>query len=99
MQEPLFNDTVFRYFLQHDLISDLTGTPSLLQEYRSASPRSVGTAIDDQLAVSIVATLGTKGRNFLTCAQSYQDGENVMSTSVLPGRLHAAVHDPPNLKC
>ncbi len=63
-QEPLFNDTVFRYQLQHDLIDALTGTP-----------------VDDLLAVSIVATLGTKGVNFLSCepANFVRHGENVMS--------------------
>jgi len=71
-QEPLFNDTVFRYMLQHDLISALTGTP-----------------IDDVLAVSVAASLGTKGRNFLTCAQSYEHGENVMSISYAPSTVAA----------
>ena len=61
-QEPLFNDTVFRYNLQHDLINELTGT-----------------VIDDKIAVAIVATLGTKGVNFLTCNQDFAHGENVMS--------------------
>lgn len=71
-QEPLFNDTVFRYDLQHDLFAALTGTP-----------------IDDVLAVSIVATLGTKGPNFLTCAPQ-KDGENVMSISYAPGPRSAS---------
>lgn len=61
-QEPLFNDTVFRYNLQHSLINALTGTQ-----------------IDDSIAVAIVATLGTKGPNFLTCNQDFSHGENVMS--------------------
>jgi hypothetical protein len=68
-QEPLFNDTVFRYMLQHNLFSDLTGSP-----------------IDDRTAVSIVATLGTKGVNFLSCEPSnFARGENVMSVSYMPG--------------
>lgn len=67
-QEPLFNDTVFRYNLMHDLFAGLTGTP-----------------IDDRLAVQVVATLGTKGRNFLTCNQDYSHGENVMSIAYAPG--------------
>lgn len=66
-QEPLFNDTVFRYDLQHDLFSQLTGTP-----------------ITDNIAVSIVASLGTKGKNFLTCDQDYTHGENVMSIAYMP---------------
>ncbi len=68
-QEPLFNDTVFRYALQHDLFAQLTGSP-----------------IDDQTAVSIVATLGTKGVNFLSCDPSnFARGENVMSVAYMPG--------------
>lgn len=40
-----------------------------------------GTPISDVLAVSIVATLGTKGVNFLSCDPSnfVRHGENVMS--------------------
>ena len=32
-----------------------------------------------------MATLGTKGRNFLTCNQDYAHGENVMSIAYCPG--------------
>ena len=68
-QEPLFNDTVFRYMLQHDLFNALQGTQ-----------------IDDLIAVSIVATLGTKGKNFLSCDPSnFANGENVMSIAYMPG--------------
>jgi hypothetical protein len=68
-QEPLFNNTVFRYFLQHDLLSALSGTP-----------------IDDVIAVSIVATLGTKGRNYLSCdaRNILSNADNVMSISYAP---------------
>ena len=68
-QEPLFNDTVFRYDLMHSLFSDLEKNESL---------------IDDRIAIQIVATLGTKGRNFLTCNQSFEHGENVMSIAYMP---------------
>ena len=40
--------------------------------------------IDDADAVRIVATLGTKGENFLTCDQHF-DGDNVLSIAYAPG--------------
>mmetsp|Transcript_45809 Transcript_45809/g.108090 ORF Transcript_45809/g.108090 Transcript_45809/m.108090 type:complete len:177 (+) Transcript_45809:3-533(+) len=68
-QEPLFNDTMFRYDLMADIFSGL---------------EAAGRLIDDQTAVDVVATLGTKGRNFLTCDQELS-GDNVMSIAYLPG--------------
>jgi hypothetical protein len=69
-QEPLFNDTVFRYDLMFEIF-----------EYLQDSNR----LIDDSIAVQIVASLGTKGPNFLTCEQSFDHGENVMSIAYAPG--------------
>ncbi len=46
-----------------------------------------GTPIDDVTAISIVATLGTKGVNFLSCDRgNFAHGENVMSISYMPGK-------------
>jgi len=70
-QESLFNDTVFRYDLMHDLFVDLQSNNQL---------------IDDQVAVAIVATLGTKGPNFMSCdPTNFPNGENVMSIAYAPG--------------
>jgi len=70
-QEPLFNDTIFRYNLMHDLISGLENEQKI---------------IDDVTAVSIVATLGTKGKNFLSCdPENFKNGENIMSIMYAPG--------------
>jgi len=70
-QEPLFNDTVFRYDLLHDLFVDLQHN---------------GTVVDDNVAVAITATLGTKGKNFMSCAPAnFAHGENVMSVTYAPG--------------
>uniref|UniRef100_A0A6B2L267 Phospholipase B-like n=1 Tax=Arcella intermedia TaxID=1963864 RepID=A0A6B2L267_9EUKA len=70
-QEPLFNDTVFRYNLLHDIFEQLQGS---------------NTKIDDLTAVAIVATLGTKGDNFLSCdAGNFKRGDNVMSIVYAPG--------------
>jgi hypothetical protein len=68
-QEPLFNNTVFRYMLMHDLFKGL---------------KAAGKKIDDTAAVDIVATLGTKGPNYLTCDQKL-NGDNVLSVSYAPG--------------
>jgi len=69
-QEPLFNDTVFRYDLMHDLFVELEGVQQ----------------IDDVTAVSIAATLGTKGKNFYSCdPTNFGDGENIMSIAYAPG--------------
>lgn len=68
-QEPLFNDTVFRYNLMHDIF---------------VSAAEEGALIDDAMAVRIVATLGTKGENFLTCNQQFT-GDNVLSVAYAPG--------------
>jgi hypothetical protein len=69
-QEPLFNDTVFRYDLMHDIFADLQSKKAL---------------VDDTTAVSIAATLGTKGPNFMSCDPSNFHGENVMSIAYAPG--------------
>jgi len=70
-QEPLFNDTVFRYDLMHDLFV------SLEQDKQQ---------IDINTAVGIAATLGTKGVNFLSCDPSnFRRGENIMSVTYAPG--------------
>lgn len=67
--EPLFNDTVFRYDLMHQLFSELEDNKSL---------------IDDTTAVGIVATLGIKGVDFFSCNQDFR-GDNVMSIAYAPG--------------
>lgn len=70
-QESLFNDTVFRYDLMADIFADL---------------KTKKVAIDDAAAVSIAATLGTKGPNFYSCDTSnFPHGENVMSITYAPG--------------
>eukprot|EP00331_Platyophrya_macrostoma_P013477 CAMPEP_0176408802 /NCGR_PEP_ID=MMETSP0127-20121128/2155_1 /TAXON_ID=938130 /ORGANISM="Platyophrya macrostoma, Strain WH" /LENGTH=511 /DNA_ID=CAMNT_0017788131 /DNA_START=3 /DNA_END=1538 /DNA_ORIENTATION=+ len=75
-QEPLFNDTVFRYNLMHNLFVDYAADDIL---------------IGDAEALRIVATVGTKGSNFLTCAPQ-QGGSNVLSVVYVPGehRFYAA---------
>jgi len=77
-QEPLFNDTVFRYNLMYDIFTDL---------------ETKGIQIDEPIAVGIVATLGTKGKNFFSCDPSnFAKGENVMSIAYAPSdkRLYIA---------
>jgi hypothetical protein len=69
-QEPLFNDTVFRYNLFHELF---TG-------YQAAN-----ISIGDAEAVGIVATLGIKGNDFLTCQQFLGYGSNILSVVYVPG--------------
>eukprot|EP01090_Pellita_catalonica_P001670 TRINITY_DN11432_c0_g1_i1.p1 TRINITY_DN11432_c0_g1~~TRINITY_DN11432_c0_g1_i1.p1 ORF type:complete len:519 (+),score=87.78 TRINITY_DN11432_c0_g1_i1:144-1559(+) len=68
-QEPLFNNTVFRYNLMNKLFNELQAAKQ---------------QIDDEIAVDIVATLGIKGVNYFTCAQDLQ-GDNVMSIAYAPG--------------
>jgi hypothetical protein len=70
-QEPLFNNTVFRYNLMHQLFV----------EYAANNQQ-----IDDVEAVSIVATLGIKGENYFTCAQPLR-GDNVLSIAYAPSTL------------
>lgn len=69
-QEPLFNNTVFRYDLMHDIFSDL-------------SAKNV--QIDEITAVAIAATLGTKGPDYFSCDPSNFSGDNVMSITYAPG--------------
>jgi len=70
-QEPLFNDTVFRYDLLHDLFYELEQDKQL---------------VNDKVAVAITATLGTKGKNFMSCdPANFPHGENVMSIAYAPG--------------
>lgn len=76
--EPVFNDTIFRYNLQHDLFTAIEKS---------------GNLIDDFIAVSIVATLGTKGPDFFSCSPQH-GGSNVMSIHYAPqqqgGHFHVA---------
>jgi len=77
-QEPLFNDTVFRYDLMYSIFTEL---------------ETQGVQIDEATAIGIVATLGTKGSNFLSCdPDNFARGENVMSIAYAPSanRLHIA---------
>lgn len=74
-QEPLFNNTVFRYQLMHDIF---------------AGYASAGALIADVDAVRIVATLGVKGDNYLTCDQVL-DGDNILSVAYVPGDGRAFV--------
>jgi len=73
-QEPLFNGTVFRYDIMHNLFVEL---------------EQAGQLISDEEAIGIVATLGTKGDNFFTCDQKL-DGDNVMSIAYAPGYRSSA---------
>lgn len=69
-QEPLFNDTTFRYELLHDLIAE-------------HETQSVPIAVEQ--AISIAAALGIKGDNFLSCdASQFSGGDNVLSAVYLP---------------
>ena len=68
-QEPLFNGTVFRYNLMRDLFAGF---------------QAANVKIGDAEAVGIVASLGTKGNNFLTCDQVL-NGDNVLSVAYVPG--------------
>ena len=79
-QESLFNNTVFRYNLMHTLFTEL---------------KSAGQLIDDDAAVGIVATLGTKGPNYYSCDQNFDRGDNVISIAYVPqtktpGHLYVA---------
>ena len=74
-QEPLFNDTVFRYRLFHRLFA----------EYEADS-----LPIADEDAVRIVATLGIKGDDFFTCDQALS-GDNVLSVVYVPGEKRCFV--------
>lgn len=70
-QEPLFNSTVFRYYLMADIFTDL---------------KTKNVLIDDVTAVSIAATLGTKGPNYFSCDPSnFPNADNVMSVTYAPG--------------
>lgn len=72
-QEPLFNDTAFRYMLLHDLI----------QEHATQ-----GVKMSAKEAISIASALGIKGPNFLTCDQQgdagSHAGSNVLSAVYEP---------------
>jgi len=68
-QEPLFNDTMFRYNILADLIAE-TG---------------VAGGIDDQVAADITATLGIKGPDFFSCKQDFHEGSVIMSVVYAPG--------------
>jgi len=45
-----------------------------------------GTLIDDKIAVTIAAILGTKGPNYMTCDVNTFTGDNVMSIAYAPGQ-------------
>jgi hypothetical protein len=54
-QEPLFNNTVFRYDLMHDLFTGYEEKNQL---------------ITDSTAIYITAALATKGNNYFSCDPS-----------------------------
>ena len=67
-QEPLFNNTVFRYDLMHQLF----------KQFEQAKQK-----IGMDEAMGIVATLGIKGPNYFECAPPYH-GDNIMSIAYAP---------------
>lgn len=68
-QEPLFNDTTFRYQLLRKKIEDA----------------SAGGAMDDAAAVQVAASLGIKGADFLSCDPAqFGGGDNIMSIVYAP---------------
>ena len=68
-QEPLFNDTTFRYQLLRKKIEDA----------------SAGGAMDDAAAVQVAASLGIKGPDFLSCDPAqFGGGDNIMSIVYAP---------------
>ena len=76
-QEPLFNDTTFRYELLHKMF-----TQAEADQVR----------IDDKHAVEIAATLGIKGPDFLSCnANQFEHGSNVLSAVYVPSAARAWV--------
>lgn len=72
-QEPLFNNTVFRYNLMHDLFDGL---------------QQADAKISDKEATGITATLGIKGDNYFTCDQELA-GDNTLSVTYAPGNRTA----------
>ena len=69
-QEPLFNGTTFRYELLRDLFT-----------HYAEQNKPIG----DAEAVAIAATLGIKGRDFLSCDPvQFADGDNIMSIAYAP---------------
>ena len=70
-QEPLFNDTTFRYAL-------------LKQAFDERAARAAH-SIDDTAAIEIAATLGIKGDDFHSCDPvQFGDGTHVMSVVYAP---------------
>ena len=72
-QEPLFNETTFRYELLR----------SLFDEAEQSGPA----AIDDAVAVGMAATLGVKGPNYFSCDPAQftsQSAAHVMSVVYAP---------------
>jgi len=68
-QEPLFNDTTFRYDLLRSQLAAAVGEHS----------------IDDAAAVRIAATLGKKGPDFHSCDPAqFGHGEHVLSVVYAP---------------
>jgi hypothetical protein len=74
-QEPLFNNTIYRYRLFHRLFA----------EYAADS-----LPIADEDAVRIVGTLGIKGNDYFTCEQAL-GGDNVLSVVYVPGEKRCFV--------
>jgi hypothetical protein len=75
-QEPLFNNTIFRYRVLHNLF---------------AGYEAAGLEIGDDDAVGIVATVGIKGEDYFTCTGQKLDGDNVLSVAYVPGEQRAFV--------
>jgi hypothetical protein len=82
-QEPLWNDTVMRYFLLHDRLEEVTVTGG-------------GMSVDD--AINVTSLLGIKGADYGSCAPANfltADPTHVMSVVYDPSRnnLYAAWED------
>eukprot|EP00041_Stephanoeca_diplocostata_P015480 m.295767 g.295767 ORF g.295767 m.295767 type:complete len:526 (+) comp20047_c0_seq8:113-1690(+) len=76
-QEPLWRDTVFRYMQIHDMIDSFDKANQLM---------------DASHALNIVATLGIKGKDYLTCKQDFsQGGDNILSVVYDPSFKHMYV--------
>lgn len=68
-QEPLFNDTTFRYELTANAFRAFEKEKILIRE---------------EEAVRLVATLGVKGPNFLSCDPAQFTGDNILSVVYAP---------------
>mmetsp|Transcript_38697 Transcript_38697/g.62913 ORF Transcript_38697/g.62913 Transcript_38697/m.62913 type:complete len:540 (+) Transcript_38697:82-1701(+) len=73
--EPLWNDTVMRYFLLHDRLSEAT---------------TGGMKLTAEGAVNITSLLGIKGPDYGSCDRSnFQDSTHVMSLVYDPSQVEA----------